>query len=93
MREEAFCDGLLRRGRKNENEADRFDSFRWLSSGFDTSNENPWNEDDIKRTNLAKEARMEKLKAEMEASKAGGKGGVVEEVQAKEKEVELKKLD
>lgn len=49
---------------------------------FDVSDDNPWNEEIIKRSKLRDEAETEKLKADIEASKAG--------VKAKEKEGELK---
>ncbi|KAL7410971.1 hypothetical protein BDY24DRAFT_398202, partial [Mrakia frigida] len=70
-------------------------AFIVLNSVFGGSDDSPWNIEDNERYMLMKQARIDKLKAEADAVKAGGKGVVVEEVEVKEKEkeVELKKPD
>lgn len=83
---------LRRRGKKSGTGADPSSANRSIfRSVFGGSDDSPWNIEDNERCMLMKQARIDKLKAEADAAKSGGKGVVVEEV--KEKEVELKKPD
>lgn len=87
-----------RRGKKEGRDELTLSSARSIShlpSVFGGSEDSPWNIEENRRYMLMKQARVDKLKAEADAVKAGGKGVVVEEVKVKEKEkeVELKKPD